>query len=69
MRPHMQRNAVFAAFCENVESFEKLFKSDRNTRGYDGPSRRIPTFVRQYLHHQLERVYEFSMWNESGWSG
>ncbi|KAI0872867.1 hypothetical protein GGS24DRAFT_502343 [Hypoxylon argillaceum] len=55
MRPHMQRNAVFAAFCENVESFEKLFKSDRNTRGYDGPSRRIPTFVRQYLHHQLER--------------
>ncbi|KAI0097219.1 hypothetical protein GGR51DRAFT_578485 [Nemania sp. FL0031] len=59
MRPYIRQDPMFTEFRQNVEGFEALFKSDRHHENYEGPSKRIPAFVRNYLHQQLERDLEW----------
>ncbi|KAI0467441.1 hypothetical protein F4859DRAFT_518134 [Xylaria cf. heliscus] len=53
MRPYMEKDPMFAQFCEQVESFEALFKADTSLVAYHGNSRGIPGFIRHYLHQRI----------------
>ncbi|KAI0904487.1 hypothetical protein F4823DRAFT_634245 [Ustulina deusta] len=55
LRRYMKEDATFTKFCDEIESFEALFKADLNVLTGDRPSPWIPEFVRNYLHQQLEK--------------
>ncbi|KAI8948663.1 hypothetical protein F4801DRAFT_581184 [Xylaria longipes] len=55
MRPYMEKDPMFAKFCEKVESFEALFRADTAFEAYRGRSKGTPSFIRHYLHMQIEK--------------
>ncbi|KAI1124045.1 hypothetical protein F5Y10DRAFT_285484 [Nemania abortiva] len=59
MRRYIRRDPMFTEFRQNVQGFEALFRSDRHPGEYDGPSKGIPVFIRQYLHQKLEMDLEW----------
>lgn len=68
LRRYMKEDATFTKFCDEIESFEALFKADPNLPTGDiRPSPWIPEFVRNYLHQQLEKVCGPSISDELTW--
>ncbi|KAI0453355.1 hypothetical protein F5B21DRAFT_525909 [Xylaria acuta] len=53
MRPYMEKDPMFAKFCEKVESSEALFNADTALVAYHGLSKGTPSLIRHYLHQDF----------------